>query len=77
MIPALVVAGETYAQLTESQPWTQVGLLGLVNLRRGSGEYVGRVLSDALKFHAVRVLDLGLEGFEEISRCYLALPKTG
>ncbi len=39
-----------------------------------SGEYVGRILPDSLKFHAVRVLDLGLEGFEEISRAYLALP---
>jgi len=45
--------------------------------RRESGEYVGRVLPDSLKFHAVRVLDLGPEGFEEISRAYLALPPTG
>ena len=39
-----------------------------------NGEYVGRILPDSLKFHAVRVLGLGLEGFEEISRAYLALP---
>ena len=42
--------------------------------RRGTGEYVGRVLPDALKFHAVRVLDLGPGAFEEIARSYLALP---
>lgn len=42
--------------------------------RRGSGEYVGRILPDALKFHATRMLDLGREVFEEICRHYLALP---
>lgn len=43
--------------------------------RSGSGEYVGRILPDALKFHAVRVLDLERDAFEEICLRYLALPR--
>jgi len=42
--------------------------------RRGSGEYVGRILPDALKFHAARLLDLGPEALEAIATLYLALP---
>ncbi|MGH7322087.1 MAG: hypothetical protein ACRELA_21025 [Candidatus Rokuibacteriota bacterium] len=42
--------------------------------RHGSGEYVGRILPDALKFHAARVVDLEREGVEELCRSYLALP---
>lgn len=43
--------------------------------RSGSGEYVGRILPDALKFHAVRVLALGRDAFEEICLRYLALSR--
>ncbi len=42
--------------------------------RHDSGEYVGRILPDALKFHAVRVIDLGRDALEELCRSYLALP---
>jgi hypothetical protein len=41
--------------------------------RREGGEYVGRLLPDALKLHAVRVLDLGPDGFEALCRAYLRL----
>lgn len=44
--------------------------------RIGSGEYVGRILPDALKFRALRVLALGLAAFEEICRSCLALSQT-
>jgi hypothetical protein len=42
--------------------------------RQGSGEYVGRVLPDALKFHAGRVLGLDRESLEALCRSYLMLP---
>jgi hypothetical protein len=42
--------------------------------RRGSGEYVGRILPEALKFHAGRVGDLDREAVEELCRSYLSLP---
>jgi hypothetical protein len=42
--------------------------------RQGSGEYVGRILPDALKFHARRVADLDRESLEVLCRSYLALP---
>jgi hypothetical protein len=42
--------------------------------RRGSGEYVGRILPDALKFHAERLIDLGPEALETLGPAYLALP---
>jgi hypothetical protein len=41
--------------------------------RHASGEYVGRILPDALKFHAARVIDLGSDALEELCRSYLAL----
>src|SRR5262249_14633310 len=44
--------------------------------RPDSGEYVGRILPDALKFHAGRVIDLGPEGLEALCRAYLALPSA-
>jgi hypothetical protein len=42
--------------------------------RDASGEYVGRILPDALKFHAERLLTLGPEALEAFGRAYLALP---
>ena len=42
--------------------------------RQGSGEYVGRILPDALKLHAVRARDLDRESLEALCREYLALP---
>jgi hypothetical protein len=42
--------------------------------RQGSGEYVGRILPEALKFHAGRVLDLDRGSLEALCRAYLALP---
>lgn len=42
--------------------------------RHESGEYVGRVLPDALKFHAERLIDLGPEALEALCHAYLALP---
>jgi hypothetical protein len=42
--------------------------------RRGSGEYVGRILPEALKFHAGRVQGLDREPLEALCREYLALP---
>jgi hypothetical protein len=42
--------------------------------RAGSGEYVGRILPDALKFHAERLLSLGPEALAELGVLYLALP---
>jgi len=42
--------------------------------RHDSGEYVGRVLPDALKFHAERIVGLGPQPLKVISRAYLALP---
>ena len=42
--------------------------------RHESGEYVGRILPDALKFHAERVVDLEREAVEELCRSYLSLP---
>jgi hypothetical protein len=42
--------------------------------RHASGEYVGRILPDALKFHAGRVLDLDRDAVEALCRSYLALP---
>lgn len=44
--------------------------------RSDTGEYVGRILPDALKLHAGRILDLGLEAFEEIVALYLGLPRA-
>lgn len=43
--------------------------------RAGSGEYVGRILPDAIKFHAERILDLGRDAFEALSALYLELPR--
>lgn len=46
-------------------------------LNRGdTGEYVGRVLPDALKFHAERILHAGEEALEEITTLYFQLPHT-
>lgn len=42
--------------------------------RSAAGEYVGRILPDALKLHAERILDLGRDAFEEIVTLYLSLP---
>jgi hypothetical protein len=42
--------------------------------RQGSGEYIGGVLPEALKFHAGRVRDLDRESLEALCRAYLALP---
>jgi hypothetical protein len=42
--------------------------------RQGSGEYVGRILPDAFKLHAVRARDLDRESLEALYREYLALP---
>jgi hypothetical protein len=42
--------------------------------RHASGEYVGRILPDALKFHAGRVVDLDRDAVEALCRSYLALP---
>jgi hypothetical protein len=41
--------------------------------RQVSGEYVGRILPDALKFHAGRVIDLEREAVEALCRAYLTL----
>jgi hypothetical protein len=45
--------------------------------RDDTGEYVGRVLPDALKFHAERILDAGEKALEEIATLYLQLPRAG
>jgi len=45
--------------------------------RSDTGEYVGRILPDALKLHATRILHLGREVFEEIVTFYLCLPREG
>jgi hypothetical protein len=42
--------------------------------RAGNGEYVGRILPDALKFHAERLLGLGPGALAELGVLYLALP---
>lgn len=42
--------------------------------REGSGEYVGRILPDALKLHAERVTGLDRAALEALCRAYLALP---
>lgn len=42
--------------------------------RAGNGEYVGRILPDALKFHADRLQGLGPEALAELGALYLALP---
>jgi len=43
-------------------------------LNRENGEYVGRILPDALKFHAERLQGLGPEALAELGALYLALP---
>ncbi len=53
----------------------EVGANYKVN-RSDTGEYVGRILPDALKLHAPRILDLGLEAFEEIVTFYLGMPRA-
>ncbi len=42
--------------------------------RSDTKEYVGRILPDALKLHAKRILDIGEEAFESMVTFYLALP---
>jgi hypothetical protein len=42
--------------------------------RSETKEYVGRILPDALKLHAERILDIGEEAFESMVTFYLALP---
>jgi hypothetical protein len=42
--------------------------------RSDTKEYVGRILPDAVKFHAERILDVGEEAFESMVTFYLALP---
>jgi hypothetical protein len=39
--------------------------------RKDTKEYVGRIMPDALKLHAERILDLGREAFEQIVTFYL------
>lgn len=43
--------------------------------RRGTSEYVGRILPDALKLHAERALGLGPGVFRALVSFYLALPR--
>jgi len=42
--------------------------------RAANGEYVGRILPDALKFHADRLQGLGAEALADLGALYLALP---
>jgi len=42
--------------------------------RAATGEYVGRILPDALKFHADRLQRLGAEVLIDLGALYLALP---
>jgi hypothetical protein len=44
--------------------------------RAASGEYGGRILPDALKFHADRLLALGPEALADLGALYLALPSA-
>lgn len=44
--------------------------------RHGSGEYIGRILPDALKFHAERVLEVGPAAVGAIVSFYLGLPRA-
>jgi len=45
--------------------------------RASSGAYVGRILPEALKFHAERLRGLGCEALAELGALYLALPAAG
>lgn len=42
--------------------------------RAGNAQYVGRILPDALKFHAERLQGLGPEALAKLGALYLALP---
>jgi len=67
LVPALVSLGLVLDTVEVNQNYK-------IN-RRDTNEYVGRILSDALKLHCERIFDLGREAFESIVTFYLSLPR--
>lgn len=89
-IPLVVFRPRPHVQLPDDrlQAWrpalASLGLmLELVEIgrnykinRRDTNEYIARILPDALKLHCERILDLGSDVFESLTKFYLALPRV-